>query len=50
MSIEQKLNYYRALGSVGSACFDVDYLINKWTSEGWTAESIVKGLQQLDMQ
>lgn len=50
MNVEQKLNYYRSLGTVGSAQFDVENLISKWTNEGWSLENIVKGLQQLDMQ
>ena len=50
MNIEQKLNYYKSLGTVGSANFSVESLVSKWTNEGWSVESIVRALQQLDMQ
>ena len=50
MNFLQKLNYYKSLGTVGSACFDVNTLVDKWTNEGWSIENIVKALQQVDMQ
>lgn len=50
MNLEQRLNYYKNLGTVGSANFNVETLIKKWTNEGWSLENIIKGLQQLDMQ
>lgn len=50
MNIEQKLNYYKSLGTVGSANFSVDALVSQWTNQGWSVEAIVRALQQLDMQ
>lgn len=50
MNFEQRLNFYKALGTVGSAQFDVKNLVSKWTNEGWSIENMVKALQQLDMQ
>ena len=50
MNFEQKLNFYKSLGTVGSANFSVDNLVSKWTNEGWSIENMVRALQQLDMQ
>ena len=50
MNLEQRLNYFKSLGTVGSANFSVESLVLKWTNEGWSVENMVKALQQLDMQ
>lgn len=50
MNLEQKLNFYKSLGTVGSANFSVETLVSQWTNQGWSMEAIVKALQQLDMQ
>lgn len=46
----RKLNYFKTLGEVSSAHFDVNELISVWEKQGLTLTQIVSNLIQLDMQ
>ena len=45
-----KLNYFKSLGEVSSARFDVEKLVSNWEKEGLSLAQIVNNLIQLDMQ
>ena len=46
----RKLNYFKSLGEVSSARFDVEKLVSNWEKEGLSLAQIVNNLIQLDMQ
>lgn len=46
----RKLNYFKNMGEVGSACFKVEELISTWEKQGLSLSQIVSNLIQLDMQ
>ena len=46
----RKLNYFKSLGEVSSAHFDVKELVSNWERQGLTLSQIVSNLIQLDMQ